>query len=950
MKATQAKKVIVNNGIETLRLDPIEKELALQAIVRMNLRGRSVSAYMLQQGAEGAESLRFVWGFDCRGVHSTLKPHEVDPTFDSIENGLKDLPQGEKLTIHFGSFSSDLERQAQLSQIYLNTDSDPLKFLVMGEKTRVAELTRSGLRKPKFLRLYVTYTIEPSATKGNDFIETAIAKLMHFWNKFTGNAATVQETRYENAFEKAFTDGFITWEQLLTVKMNLNVRLLTEQELWSNLWKQFNTSECPPLPQIIDFSEEGIKDSSNSQAHLTTLLFDTQASVPVADRAFVHLKDKYIGIMPFIDKPGGWANKQSQLGYLWEIFSRDAVTDTEVFSEYSRANDGIVKENMSRVTRQSIASQESSAQNKGVDVGASIKQRKAIAAQEELYEGALPINVAVVFLVHRNTPNELDTACRYLRNCFPKPAWVDRETEYAWRIWLQTLPITWDAMLVTPFARRLIYLTGEAPGFMSLVRPRPVGKEGLELVSDEGGVPLFLDLYTEHRNLALFATTRAGKSVLVSGILMQGLCRGIPTIIMDFPPNDAASTFKDFTSYVGGSYFDIGKESNNLFELPDLSRFTPKERAERLSDYRDFIESAVMTMVFGAGEPSNSTDRIFKQAIRSVIGPAISNFFEDPEILKRYELARIGELGSSDWDNTPTLVDFLSYFEVKGLQGLSEETLRDPSTATAVTQVKRQLRFWISSRVGKAIARPSTFRTDALLLVFALRGLSDAEDAAIMALSAYSAALRRALSSPRSIFFIDEFSVLLEWDEIGGLIGRLTANGAKAGIVVILAAQDPNTLANSSAGPRIIQNISTRLIGRIQPVAVQSFVDILKYELPIISRNSTESFFPKKEGMYSQWLLDDNSVYTFVRYYSPPVLLAVVANNPHETLARQAFMQAHDDRYQALAAFATELASSLREGRKFRLPSPLKSAQPIEPVESDPRQELVAHSVNGKVC
>jgi hypothetical protein len=524
----------------------------------------------------------------------------------------------------------------------------------------------------------------------------------------------------------------------------------------------------------------------------------------------------------------------------------------------------------------------------------------------------------------------LDSACRYLQNCFRRPAWIDREVEYAWKIWLQTLPTTWEKLLATPFDRRLIYLSGEAPGFMSLVQPCPADRDGLELVSDEGGVPIHIDLYKQHRNIALFATTRAGKSVMVSGMLMHSLSRDIPVIVMDFPPSDAASTFKDFTNYVGGAYFDIGKESNNLLELPDLSGFSEKERDDRMVDYKEFLASALMIMVFGAGEAQTTADRMLKQAIRAVINPAIDNFFDDAGILARYHAAQQAGQGTEDWERTPTLVDFLDYFENQGLAGLPAQVLDDPNTTQAVNQIKRQLRFWISSRVGRAIARPSTFDTESKLLVFALRGLSDGDDASILALAAYSAALRRTLSHPESVFFIDEFSVLLEWSEIGQLVARLTANGAKAGIRVLLAAQDPNTLANSKAGPKIIQNISTRLIGRIQPVAQESFVDILKLEPTIIARNAGKNFYPAKEGMYSQWLLDEQSTQTFVRYYSPPILLAVVANNPHESLARKAFMDYYGDPYQGLVAFAEELAAALRESRSMVLPQRDESRLPQE--------------------
>ncbi|MBW4444460.1 MAG: hypothetical protein KME10_25210 [Plectolyngbya sp. WJT66-NPBG17] len=935
----------VDNGKEKLTLLPFENEIPCEAIVKFQMRGRTTAAYLLRQGGEKSENFQFVFGFQTKGIHATLKPEQIDPIFDAIENGLKDLPPGEKFTIHFGSFSSDYFRQKHLSNLAMQTDNRPLQFLLLAEKKRVSELTQAGLRKPKFLRFYVSYTVNAETAKAGDWIEKTLAKAEGYWNKFAGTEVAIQQAKYEEVLDKAFTDGFIRWEQLLATKMGLLVEPMTEHELWEALWERFNTKDCPQLPQLTIFNGEDIEEVTHSDVHFTSHLFPDANCVPFADRAFIHVKDHYVAPLVFMDKPGGWANKNAELRYLWEIFARDAVTDTECICQLTRANEAIIKENMSRVTRQTIAAQNMSAKNAAINVGAAVRQRKAIAAQEALYEGALPLNVAVVFLVHRKTPEQLDSACRYLQNCFRRPAWVDREMEYAWKIWLQTLPTTWEKLLVTPFDRRLIYLTGEAPGFMSLVQPCPVDKVGLELIADEGGVPIHLDLYQQHRNIALFATTRAGKSVMVSGMLLHALAQGIPVIVMDFPPSDAASTFRDFTSYIGGAYFDIGKEANNLLELPDLSAFDPKEREERMVDYKEFLASALMIMCFGSGEAQTTADRMLKQAMRAVLVPAIDAFFNEPEIVARYEAAQKAGMKTPEWENTPTLVDFLSFFEEKGLSDLPSQVLHDQNTTQAVNQIKRQLRFWISSRVGRAIARPSTFDTEAGLLVFALRGLSDGDDASILALAAYSAALRRTLSHQESIFFIDEFSILLEWQEIGQLVARLTANGAKAGIRVLLAAQDPNTLATSKAGAKIIQNISTRLIGRIQPVAQQSFIDILKVEPSIIARNAGKNFYPAKEGMYSQWLLDEQSTYTFVRYYSPPILLAVVANNPHETAARRAFMNYYCDSYKGLVAFAEELAASLRESRPIRLPN--GESQPNLPSHLASDDPIADESVDG---
>lgn len=931
----------VDNGKEKLRLLPFENEIPCEAIVSLRLRGRSAAAYLLRRGSKNNHSFQFVFGFAAKGIHTTLRSGQVEPIFDNIESGLKDLPPGEKFTIHFSSFSSDEVRQRQLSELILKTTNSRLQFLLLAEKKRVAQLTQRGLRKPKSLYFYVTYTVDAQTIAAQDWIEKILAYGESYWHRFQGQAGAIAETEYEAMLDRAFVDGFMRWEQLLATKMGLAVEPMTAEQLWAALWDRFNHDVPPPIPQITIYDGAEITEVVNSEIHLTSQLFPSQDQVPYADRAFIHVKGNYAAPLVFVDKPGGWVDTTAELRYLWDIFARDAVNNTECFCQLSRANDAIIKENMSRVMRQSIAAQNQSAKSANIDVGALIRQRKSIAAQEELYEGALPLQVAVMLVVHRPTLSELDSACRYLQNCFRRPAWVDRESEYAWKMWLQTLPTTWEKMLSTPFDRRLIYLSGEAPAFMSVVQPSPIDRQGLELVTDEGGVPIHVDLYNQHRNVALFATTRAGKSVLVAGMLVPALAQNIPVIIMDFPPSDAASTFRDFTQYVGGAYFDIGKESNNLFELPDLTKFTESEQRERLSDYKEFLATALMMMVFGAGEAQTTADRMLKQTIRSVLVPAIDRFFGQEEILERYDRSRRAGRGTEDWEATPTLVTFLEFFMEQGLVGLPPQVLADERTEQAINQVQRQLQFWISSRVGQAIARPSTFDTDNQLLVFALRGLNDGDDAAVLSLSAYSAALRRTLSHPESIFFIDEFSILLEWPEIGQLVARLTANGAKAGIRVLLAAQDPNTLATSKSGPKILQNISTRLIGRIQPVAQRSFVDILQLSPEIVARNAGKNFYPAKEEMYSQWLLDEGGTQTFVRYYSPPVLLAAVANNPHETAARQAFMHHYGDPYQGLVAFAEELAAALRESRPLGLPiAPADAPLKIDPITNEQSNEV----------
>ena len=139
-------------------------------------------------------------------------------------------------------------------------------------------------------------------------------------------------------------------------------------------------------------------------------------------------------------------------------------------------------------------------------------------------------------------------------------------------------------------------------------------------------------------------------------------------------------------------------------------------------------------------------------------------------------------------------------------------------------------------------------------MVMALRQISENEDAAILSLVAYAAALRRAMAFPISLFFIDESPILFKFPSVVSLVASIISNGAKSGVRVILSAQDPNTIFNSKHGQQIFQNINTKLIGRIQPTAVRSFVSILGYEEGLVGRCA--SFFPKRLGLfYTNWLL-----------------------------------------------------------------------------------------------
>lgn len=69
--------------------------------------------------------------------------------------------------------------------------------------------------------------------------------------------------------------------------------------------------------------------------------------------------------------------------------------------------------------------------------------------------------------------------------------------------------------------------------------------------------------------------TRAGKSILVSSILVQALSRGIPVGEFDSPETGSTTTFSDCSKLMRGAYFDICKQDHNLLEIPDFGTLPP---------------------------------------------------------------------------------------------------------------------------------------------------------------------------------------------------------------------------------------------------------------------------------------------------------------------------------------------------------------------------------------
>ncbi|MGF1496274.1 MAG: hypothetical protein ACFB8W_05550 [Elainellaceae cyanobacterium] len=910
-------------GAQRYTFKPFEDETDLECICRLALRGRDVGAYLLRRGKQ----FTFVFGFQAPGIHTLLSRTQVEAALSRIEEGLKGLRPGDRLRIHLRSFADDHQRQQELNRLVNDTHSLETQFLLMAQQRSVRELTLQGDRQPKHLYLFATYSIEPGKDGSSDRAEKLLAWFVEQYDTLKGLKEEREQQHYQQILTRAFTDGFLHWEQQLNSRMGLQAMPMTSQHLWEYLWRQFNFTQAPKIPQCLALEESDdnyfLTEEIYDALHATSVLVRGENGYPrhpKADRQWVRLKKKYVGAVVLESKPLGFTSPEHQLYYLWQAFSQ--FQDCEFACEISAADRIMARITLQRLTRQSYNATLRAQQLKDVDVSSQMRAKKSVEAQEQIFEGALPVWISVVALVHRDDPESLAEACQKLTNAFPQGDFI-RETEIAWQVWLRSLPII-NGWLLND-GRRQMYLTNEAAGLMPLACTRSVDSKGLELITRQGQMPMLIDYVSKHRGILIFGETRSGKSVLASDIFVGAIANGMNVISLDYPKPDGTTTYTDLVKFFGnqGAYFDVGSEANNLFQVPDLRHLPEKQQQERIDDYKEFLVKALDTMVMGT-----DTENQLGKRVHTVLWQALAAFFANPVIQKRYQAAFDDGFGSDAWRAMPTLKDFVETVVTLDL-GIESQMIQE-----AIATILLELRGWLSSRVGRAISKPSTIRTDAKLTVFALRNVGDNIEAAVLALSAQSMAFRKALEVSDSLLAIDESPILFKYNGIAQIIGQVCANGAKSGIRPVIIGQDPDTIGKSDSGSQILQNLNTLFVGAIQPNALPSYERLFGYDPTVLLPNTDESFRTDPSRLCSHWLVDVDSRLTGCSHYPSPELLAAVANNQKEQRARQRVLAKYPNKFEGYAAFAKEYVNAIRAGRSLDEIAPINRSAESTPTIS----------------
>ncbi len=909
MKAKEKVTITTPDGKKTTTYRPFKVESHLHVPLNLLLGGQRFSCWLLN---EDAEKWSAVIPFKLCGLHPQLHAEEVTEYADAIAESLKEFPTDEKITFYMGCFRSKAARLRELDRAADNSKQNgmlPISVLVSNEKIRIEELDKDGSRKFWEILVFCTWTGNKSYRAKDGWSDKMLRKVAQNVSKttrsFLGTQQEWEESLYCQLARDIYENGYLPWRLLLETKANLQVNSPTDIELWHWLWYRFNgRSTVPPkIPQVIKIEETNtglqrniVQNSSSDTLSVALSGVAGQTSCPQhnGSREFVYLNHTIGAVLTMEEAPTGWRDYREQLKWQFDRLAASYVYDTEVWLEMEPGSKMMMRDNLQKIAKQAEASNKHTIeQGGGLDVGSMVRQEESFEAQRKLVTGALPMMCAPLYVIYRNSEEELDKACALMCNSFGS-ANVIRETNIAWRLWVETLPINRMKLLCQTnlFSnRRIIMDTDTTAGLLPLTCYRPFHSsgQGVEFITDRGGQPIYVDLFKSTERAIITATSGGGKSVLGFRFIVDALARNIPVVGMDISTG-GDSTFATVCRMLGdkAAFFNMANQSYNLVEPPDLRGMDKKTVVERLNRWKQFLQQALVGIAMGSIQ-----DPKLQERVNAIVIKMIGVFTSNPQIIDRYNMAFEQGFHSNAWQNIPTLHDLLTFCSKEKLGLKSFEEIDRLAINQIVNQISAKLD---DPEIGQAIGRPSTIPPDPMVKIFALSGLNNDSNAQIMALLAAMACVTNGLSHPRSLFVGDELSVLLSKPGFAEMVGTIWATGRKDGISGLLILQDINAIANCSAASKIFQNTSIEIVGKTTTAAATAYIKFCEFDPDSIRPNATEVFNPDASEYFTKWLLKVGEVYwSPLRFYPGAMILAAVANSEDEKAARKRFLSRYPD-------------------------------------------------------
>jgi len=888
---------------ENHRFAPFQNFSQLHSLAEIELGGYKYAVLVLYDKEQDRWSAQIP--FRLQGIHDQLERPQVEAISTALREGFRDLPEGEFLTFELSSRSDARARsrhlRAQAKQ--QGSDSPALAVFALNEEARTKEITEEGSRQVWSQVVWATWTAAGSTESESDPIGGVLQSLQNKYEKWLQKFAGTEQARfnvfYQMLARSLHETGFKRWYYFLNTRLELDVKPYEAEELWQHLWYLFNARSAPPLRHYIRVREtdEGLVEDVpvSGQNDLVTLLIqgdEGQSSVPrhKRQRGYVYARGMVGKAVVIEQPPEQWQGARDQLSWMWTKLSEPYVRDTQAVVQITRQSRGKTEWQLTKLAKQSNFSlADAQVRNTGKEVHASKEHEEARDALERLLDGDVPLLVAPVFFLWRKTEAEVDQAAQQFTNAFGASDAI-QETDVCWRVYLEALPLN-TFPLLTKYClfseRRPTLDTRTVAGLLPLMRPRNLDDNGIEFVTNRGGHPVYANILDPAvGRMAITGTSGSGKSVLAFSFIALALLENVPVVGLDLSTG-GNSTFATAVKLMGerAAYIDILSSSLNLLEPPDLRGLPSELQLTRMSRWKDMLRGAIVAISMGQINDQKLYERVDATVLR-----LLDVFFKDQTIANRYNEAFDDGWLSEAWQKMPTLYDLLTFCSPQKL-GLDDVGDMDRAAINQLqSQVGAKLR---DPNVGSAIGRPSTVAPDSVLTFYALSGLGNEQNAALMAMTAQMAAMRYALGSPRSLFVGDELSVLFGKRGFAEMIGELLATGRKDGISTLLLAQDFEAFANNPASAQMLANLTTTITGFTTFAATRTYTEKLNIPPEAIARNASDGYRANRAEGYTRWLIARDGRLWDTRYYSPPLMLAALANGEEERAARERVMQTH---------------------------------------------------------
>jgi len=876
------------------RFTPFQNFSHLHSIFQIEMGGHSFACLLLFDKRKDQWSAQIP--FVLSGLHPQLYKAEVEEAISSLTIALSELVEGEKLTFHLECKSDIRHRCEELRTLARNATAGAISVLMLDEEKRIQELSSKGIRQKWEQTVWVTWTQNKAEQNQTDNIGKVLLALNRKYQSSVQSFVGTKDDHLKKTYLKMGREiheyGYLAWRNILETKAQLGVTPMSANDLWDWLWRQFNTRRVPVIPHYIRIKEaEGrltqqIPDSG--QKDLLSVLIqgergETSCPKHRKQHGYVYCNGKVGKVLVIETAPELWHSSREQIRWIWERLSASYICDTEMSVEVLSRERWSTQDELQKMTRQSHFERKRALEDgTGKSVQADIQGSTAEDALRKLLMGQKPLYVAPVLTVWRSTEREAEEAIAQLSKAFGSAECI-AENDITWRVWLETLPINNYPLLTryNAFSERRITLDSTTvPGLLPLTCPHSLDKRGVEFLSEPGGKPLHIDLFAETGRVLITGKSGAGKSIVGWRFIEDALARNIPVVGIDLSTG-GNSTFKTAVHMLGkekGSYIDILSEKLNLLEPPDLRFIEEELQVQRFTRWKDFIRQAIVAIAMGQINEQQLLERV-----NSIVLRTLETFFDDAEIIERYNEAIDCGWQSKEWQAMPTLHDFLNFCSKEKLNLRSYSAIDERAINQIHSQVGAKL---LDPNVGDAIGCPSSVSPDPLIKFYALSGLTNESNAYIMALSAQMACLRNALAHPKSLFVGDELSVLLGKRGFADLVGETMATGRKEGVSSLLMTQDLDAIVDCSAAAKILANLTTIITGHITHAACGAYIKALNYPKELVGRNATEKFKANRTEMYTRWMIERDDKFWFTRFYSPPLMLAALANSEEEQLAR----------------------------------------------------------------